>query len=204
VLLAGNNGSGKTTLLRGVAGLARVGGRIELDGALLTDDPTSRRAVGYLPQAVGLPAWATVAEVLALFGSLRGSDRTVVPLPDGFLPELDRPVGHLSGGQRQRVAFAVSLLGAPRLLLLDEPAANLDEDGRAVLRDLLQQVRATGASVLIAAPSPSDLAGLPDRLVRLVDGRVAAPPQLHVVDGDASADGGDLAPGRPIAREVAR
>ncbi|MFA9444078.1 ATP-binding cassette domain-containing protein [Egicoccus sp. AB-alg6-2] len=172
VLLTGNNGSGKTTLLRCVAGLARARGDIEVDGRPLTADPASRRAVGYLPQSVGLPAWATGDEVLALFAGLRGEAVAAFPLPDGFLPPMDRPLGTLSGGQRQRLAFAVALLGQPRLLLLDEPAANLDDDGRALLGALLRTVRDAGASVVVAAPSPGDLAGLPDRQVRLSQGRI--------------------------------
>jgi ABC-type multidrug transport system ATPase subunit len=184
VLLAGSNGSGKTTLLRGVVGLARVCGEIELDGVGISRDPDDRRAIGYLPQTVGLPTWATVQEVLDLFAALRGSDRLQVPLPDGFLPPTDQAIGQLSGGQRQRVAFAAALLGSPRLLLLDEPAANLDEDGRRTVIEHLAALRDAGTSVLIAAPSPSDLVGLPDRLVRLVDGRVeVAPTALRAVPG---------------------
>jgi ABC-type Mn2+/Zn2+ transport system ATPase subunit len=79
------------------------------------------------------------------------------------------------------VAFAISLLGSPSLLLLDEPAANLDDDGRAAMVDLLEALRDTGTSVLVAAPSPGDLNGLPDRTVRLVDGVVADTTTLQIV-----------------------
>jgi len=175
VLLAGSNGSGKTTLLRCVAGLARHEGTITLDGEPCAATPRSRAAIGYLPQTVGFPAWPTVAEILALFGRLKGAGPPEV-IPDGFLPPLDQPVGHLSGGQRQRVAIATALIGEPRLLLLDEPAANLDGDGRDALAQLLGKLRGNGASVLMAAPSPGDLGLLPDRTVRLVDGRVVSEP----------------------------
>jgi ABC-type multidrug transport system ATPase subunit len=174
VLLTGSNGSGKTTLLRCIAGLARHAGGVELDGQPVRGRAAGHPMIGYLPQSLGLPTWATVAEVLELFGRLRGSDELAVELPDGFLPPLDQPVGELSGGQRQRVAFAVALLGEPSLLLLDEPAANLDDDGRAALVEVLAALRDEGTSVLVAAPSPGDLDGLPDRTVRLVDGEVVA------------------------------
>jgi ABC-type multidrug transport system ATPase subunit len=177
VLLAGDNGSGKTTLLRCIAGLARYEGRITLDGVAAARSAASRAAIGYLPQSVGLPAWATVAEVLTLFERLRGASVDEVELPAGFLPPWGQPVGQLSGGQRQRLAIATALLGSPRLLLFDEPSANLDGDGREGLASLVGSVAAAGASVLIAAPSPSDLGLLPDRTVRLVDGRVVACPQ---------------------------
>jgi ABC-type multidrug transport system ATPase subunit len=190
VLLAGSNGSGKTTLLRCVAGLARHGGRIRLDGRPCGRRPGSRADLGYLPQTPGLPTWATGAELLHLFGRLRGAPEPAVALPEGFLPPLGRPVGELSGGQRQRIAIVVALLGAPRLLLLDEPAANLDEEGRHGLGQVLTAVRADGTSVLIAAPSPADLGGLADRTVRLVDGHVVGAPHLRAApraSGPASA-----------------
>jgi ABC-type multidrug transport system ATPase subunit len=185
VLLAGDNGSGKTTLLRCIAGLARFEGRIMLDGRPCGGSPATRAAVGYLPQTLGFPAWPTVAEVLALFERLRGSPATDLSLPEGFLPPLDQPVGHLSGGQRQRLAIVTAMLGRPRLLLLDEPAANLDADGRAGLGHLLASVAEAGASTLIAAPSPGDLGLVPDRIVHLVDGQVIAGPRsLDRVDTD--------------------
>jgi ABC-type multidrug transport system ATPase subunit len=181
VLLAGSNGSGKTTLLRCIAGLARHEGTVLLDGAPIRDDGAGHRDVGYLPQALGMPTWATVAEVLDLFGRLRGSSELAVTLPEGFLPPLEQPIGQLSGGQRQRVAFAVALLGRPSLLLLDEPAANLDDDGRAAMVAVLEALREAGTSVLVAAPSPGDLNGLPDRTVRLRDGVVVDAHRLRAV-----------------------
>jgi ABC-2 type transport system ATP-binding protein len=181
VLLAGSNGSGKTTLLRCVAGLARHEGTVTLDGEPIRADGAGHRSVGYLPQALGMPTWAAVAEVLALFGKLRGSTETAIELPDGFLPPLDQPIGQLSGGQRQRVAFAIALLGCPSLLLLDEPSANLDDDGRDSMVTILQALRDAGTSVLVAAPSPGDLNGLPDRTVRLTDGVVTDATPLHLV-----------------------
>lgn len=183
VLLAGSNGSGKTTLLRCVAGLADYEGAVTLDGAPLGKRGAGHVDVGYLPQTPGMPPWATVAEVLALFARLRGADVDALDLPPGFLPSLDQPVGQLSGGQRQRVAFAVALLGGPALLLLDEPAANLDDDGRATMVEILDGLRSIGTSVLVAAPSPGDLNGLPDRAVRIVDGRLAGDAALHLVVG---------------------
>jgi ABC-type multidrug transport system ATPase subunit len=197
VLLAGSNGSGKTTLLRCIAGLARFEGRIALDGLEVRAGGAGHPDIGYLPQAPGPPAWATGAEVLALFARLRRCEPDSVVLPDGFLPPLDQPAGQLSGGQRQRLAFAVALLGGPSLLLLDEPAANLDDDGRAAMVTVLEGLREAGTSVLVAAPSPGDLNGLPDRTVRLVDGQLVRDSSLRLV-GRAAVDPSDPA-GRSVA-----
>lgn len=172
VLLAGTNGSGKTTLLRCAAGLAAHVGEVRVDGRPWRGTVADRRLIGYLPQALGLPEWATVSEVLALFAELRGAAVDEMDVPASFLPPSDQRIGSLSGGQRQRVAICVALLGHPRVLLLDEPAANLDEDGRDDLFTVLEAARNRGTSVLVAAPSPVDLNGLPDRTVRLRDGRI--------------------------------
>lgn len=188
VLLSGSNGSGKTTLLRCIAGLARHSGEILLDGWPCGRSVTSRAGLGYLPQAPGFPAWATGREVLDLFAQLRGRMRNPADVPDGFLPPLDRPVRQLSGGMRQRIAIAAALLGEPRLLLLDEPEANLDEDGRAGLAAIVSSVGTRGVSVLFATPSPDDLAGLADRTIRLIDGRLAAGVSIEATPAGTDAD----------------
>ena len=183
-LLVGANGSGKSTLLRCVAGLTAFEGTVRVLGA----DPRSvggRGLIGYLPQLVALPESVTVGEVIAFFARLRGVSvrrpeelAAAVTLPDGFLPALERPIGALSGGMRRRVALAVALLGSPPLVLLDEPAASLDEEHSASLWETLQALRAAGGTALIAMPLMvtsllrHDLASVADRAVLLDQGRV--------------------------------
>jgi ABC-2 type transport system ATP-binding protein/nitrous oxidase accessory protein len=183
-LLVGANGSGKSTLLRCVAGLTGFDGTVRVLGA----DPRSgdgRGLIGYLPQLVALPEAVTVGEVIDHFARLRGVSlrrpaelAAAVPLPDGFLPALERPIGALSGGMRRRVALAVALLGSPPLVLLDEPAASLDAEHTASLWETLQALRAAGGTALIAMPLlvtsllRHDLAGVADRAVLLDQGRV--------------------------------
>jgi ABC-type multidrug transport system ATPase subunit len=183
-LLVGANGSGKSTLLRCVAGLTPFQGTVRVLGA----DPRSadgRGLIGYLPQVVCLPDSVTVGEVIDHFARLRGLSvrrpgelAAAVPLPDGFLPELERPIGALSGGMRRRVALGVALLGSPPLVLLDEPAASLDAEHSASLWETLQALRAAGGTALIAMPLlvtsllRHDLAGVADRAVLLDAGRV--------------------------------
>ncbi|MBL8777135.1 MAG: ABC transporter ATP-binding protein [Acidimicrobiales bacterium] len=174
ITLAGSNGSGKSTLLRCIAGLARHTGSIEICGEPIDRHARTRRLFGYLPQVMALPPHMTIAEALYFFAALRGADPTELPLPDDFLREGDTRVGTLSGGQRQRVAIAVALLGSPPLLLLDEPVANLDEDGRAAFWGVLGTLRDQGTTALIASPSPSDLAGVGDAVVVLRNGRIVA------------------------------
>lgn len=184
-LLVGANGSGKSTLLRAVAGLTAFDGSVRVLGADPRSGRASRGLIGYLPQLVGLPESVTVGEVIAFFAKLRGVSvqrpadlAAAVPLPDGFLPGLERPLGALSGGMRRRVALAAALLGSPPLVLLDEPAASLDEEHSASLWGTLQALRAAGGTALIAMPLlvtsmlRHDLAAVADRAVMLDHGRV--------------------------------
>jgi ABC-type multidrug transport system ATPase subunit len=169
VAVTGHNGSGKSTFLKCVTGLASYRGTIHVDGQ---DAGSMRHHIGYLPQAVGFPGWATAAEVLSFFAGLRGVDPASHPFDASFLPETDVPVGVLSGGQRQRVALAVTLLGRPNLVLLDEPAASLDDSGRKILEEVIRDLSRNGAAVLVATPRADDLGAMFDRVVRLVDGRL--------------------------------
>jgi ABC-2 type transport system ATP-binding protein len=184
-LLVGANGSGKSTLLRAVAGLTAFEGSVRVLGTDPRSGRRSRGLIGYLPQLVSLPESVTVGEVIVFFAKLRGVTvrrpedlAAAVPLPDTFLPALDRPLGALSGGMRRRVALAAALLGSPPLVLLDEPAASLDEEHSASLWETLQALRAAGGTALIAMPLlvtsmlRHDLASVADRAVMLDHGRV--------------------------------
>ena len=174
VALGGPNGSGKSTFLKCVAGLVRHQGTVRLDGTVLDASPANRDRIGYLPQTVGMPEHATIGEMLDLFAELRGADRTTVPLPEGFVRPDDVRIGALSGGQRHRVALAIALLGSPTLLLLDEPVANLDEEGREVFWTQLRRLRDEhGVTAIVSSPAPSELRRVADRGITMEDGRVA-------------------------------
>jgi len=184
-LLVGANGSGKSTLMRAVAGLTSHQGSVRVLGADPRSGSAVRRQIGYLPQLVSLPESVTVIEVIEFFARLRGVSfrkpadlLEAVPLPDGFLPALNKPLGALSGGMRRRVALAAALLGSPPLVLLDEPAASLDEEHSSSLWETLQALRSAGGTALIAMPLlvtsmlRHDLASVADRAVMLDHGRV--------------------------------
>jgi ABC-2 type transport system ATP-binding protein len=171
--LGGPNGSGKSTLLRCLAGLARHEGEARLLGERLGAGPTVRARVGFLAQTVTLPEQATIGEVIDLFARLRGADPRRLPLPPGFVRPDDDLIGELSGGQRHRVALAVALLGGPMLLLLDEPVANLDEQGREAFWDVLATLRdRDGVTAIVSSPSPSELREVADIGLYLDDGRL--------------------------------
>lgn len=173
VALGGPNGSGKSTLLKCLAGLLRFDGVVRIDGREVGRGPESRTTVGYLPQSVGMPEHATIGEMIGLFAELRGVERASVPLPGGFVRNDDCLVGILSGGQRHRVALAIAMLGDPMLLLLDEPIANLDEEGRDVFWDVLRRLRdERGVTAIVSSPSPSELRHVADHGVFMADGAI--------------------------------
>ncbi|MEM9555142.1 MAG: ABC transporter ATP-binding protein [Acidobacteriota bacterium] len=161
LLVVGHNGSGKSTLLRCLAGLmrpqrgtiaCRLGGREHgID--------SRRRALGYLSPDLGLYAELTTRENLDLFARLRGLDPARGGrLLDRFGLPQRRLASALSSGMRQRLRWCFALLAAPRLLLVDEPFANLDRRGRDDVLELLEERLADGALAVIADP---DLLELP-------------------------------------------
>ncbi len=160
--LAGPNGAGKTTLLRLIAGtLTPASGRILLDGVPLQRRTRRQiaREVALVPQQLEVPFDFTVQQIVEqgrtpyreLLRGIGGADRRAVEqaLELTDLHSLrDRVFNELSGGERQRVKIALGLAQQPQLLLLDEPAQNLDIGRQAELLDLLQHLRAQGLTIL--------------------------------------------------------
>jgi ABC-type multidrug transport system ATPase subunit len=162
--LVGPNGAGKSTLLSILAGaLAPSEGTVE-----------RRARTGWVPQQSAHYGKLTARENLELFASLEGDDRALVhKLLEAFdLPERVR-AGELSVGNRQRLDVAIALLGAPRVLLLDEPTASLDPEQRRRLWELAAQLRDDGGAVLVATHHHEELESHADRVLELVDGRLA-------------------------------
>lgn len=188
VSLVGPNGAGKSTVLRAVAGLARLSsGTLEFDGSSWDDPgaglivPPRRRSVGMMFQQYllfdHLSAVDNVAFGLRARGTAkREANEVAVAALDrlGVGAVADRRPGELSGGQAQRVALARALVGAPDVLLLDEPLAALDIGARAaVRRDLRTRLESVDGCRLVVTHDAVDAHELADRIVVLEGGRVA-------------------------------
>jgi molybdate transport system ATP-binding protein len=186
VAVLGPNGAGKTTLLRALAGLLAVDrGRIELDGTVLDDGdriflPPERRPVGVVFQDHLLFPHLSVLENVAFGLRSRGvprrhaRERATAALEQvGLSDRAAVKPRELSGGQAQRVALARALATEPRLLLLDEPLAALDQSARgAVRRDLRRRLSGFPGVRVLVTHDPLDAAALADQLVILEHGRV--------------------------------
>jgi ABC-type multidrug transport system ATPase subunit len=148
--ILGANGSGKTTLLRIVAGVLDPDeGSVSIKGLPL------RRAhahLGYVPKSADPPPHLTVLELERLCGALRGAPPLDPALRDrlGVGATAGQRIGSLSLGQRRRACLAAALVGAPWLLVLDEPTNGLDPDGVAMLAALLVERAAAGGATLVA------------------------------------------------------
>ena len=183
--LIGPNGAGKTTLLRIILGLQPVtSGSVLIDGA---PRPPRDASIGYVPQKLGIEPDTPlrVRDVVSLgldghkFG-IRLPSRARRELVDDMLTAVgarryaDARVGELSGGEQQRVMIAHALIGRPRLLLLDEPLANLDiSSEQGIVSVLARLARAEGIAVLLSAHDMNPLMPVMDRIVYVAAGRVA-------------------------------
>jgi molybdate transport system ATP-binding protein len=217
IALFGPSGCGKSTLVNGIAGLLRPGqGKISLDGQVIADTvagvwpPAHRRRMGYVFQDARLFPHLTVAQNLA-YGQWFTPAQERYAEPDniiallGLSTLLGRRPQQLSGGEKQRVAIGRALLQSPRLLLMDEPLASLDEARKHEVLPYIERLRdEVKIPIIYVSHAPAEVARLATDIVLMAQGRVirfGPAAELLPALGEAGAEFSREA-GSAIAAEV--
>lgn len=177
--LLGPNGAGKTTLMSIMVGLLNASaGEVLFDGEVITEkSSTFLKKLGFLPQYPGYYKNYTAAEFLAYMSALKGipgKNKTQIQELLAFVNLgdcADQKVGTFSGGMLRRVGLAQTLLGDPKVIILDEPTAGLDPIERIRLRNLLSEI-AQNRTVIIATHIVPDIEYIANKVVLLFDGQV--------------------------------
>lgn len=181
----GPSASGKSTLARAILGLwPTVSGKVRLDGADIMGWKRSDLGpyLGYLPQDIELFD-GTIAENICRFSDpnpekiveaakLSGVHEMILRQPDGYDTVIAGSGGVLSGGQRQRIGLARAIYGNPKLLVLDEPNSNLDDQGERELVSALQRIKALGCTIIIISHRTMVLSAV-DKVLVLKEGTIA-------------------------------
>ncbi|WP_108462313.1 type I secretion system permease/ATPase [Devosia naphthalenivorans] len=184
--LVGPSGSGKSSLVRNIAGVwPAVAGTVRIDGADISHWNAEQlgQHLGYLPQEVRLFA-GTIAENISRFTSgeseavikaaiMAGVHDMILRRPEGYETQVGDNGQQLSGGQRQRIGLARAMYGDPRIVILDEPNANLDSDGETALFEAVKAMKAAGTTVILVTHK-TNLLTICDRALVLREGAVQA------------------------------
>ncbi|MDX2167098.1 MAG: ABC transporter ATP-binding protein [Deltaproteobacteria bacterium] len=179
----GPNGAGKSTTLRIVAGVfPPTHGHVRVAGHDVVGEPLAARAVvGYFPERVSIYVDMTVERYLTYVGEMKGLARRAARLAAGAAmascslePVAGRLIGTLSKGFRQRVGIAQALVGAPRVLILDEPTAGLDPEQVADMRALVRDLRQEERTVILSSHILPEIEATCDRVIIIHRGRVVA------------------------------
>ena len=181
--LLGPNGAGKTTLIRVLATLLRPqSGRVEVAGVDVVRDPTTARTrIGLAGQFAAVDEYLTGRENIEMVGRLYGlsraeSRRRATDVLDRIqlVDAAERQVGTYSGGMRRRLDLAASLVGRPQVMFLDEPTTGIDPRSRLDLWELIEDLVATGTTVLLTTQYLEEADRLAARIAVIDQGRIVS------------------------------
>lgn len=196
--LIGPNGSGKTTLLRMITTLAKPDrGSIHVKGVDAIREPRDvRRCLAFMPAEFGFPNQMNIGEYMDYFACLAGIPYRQRPKTINQVLELTDLLGResesvrgLSTGNRQRLLLAKTLLGDPKLLVLDEPASGLDPRARAEVREILKVLASMGKTILISSHILADIQNICTHICILEAGKMLVHDSLkNLLEGEARTE----------------
>lgn len=176
--LLGPNGAGKTTFVKCVLGMLRLNaGSITIFGVPATN-PSSREGVGFVPESPRFADFLSAREVMRLHGRLIGlsgqelEDQIELRLEAADLLDAPKRVKQFSKGMVRRLALAQALLGTPRLMVMDEPTADLDPIGRRTVRNQMADLKQAGATIVLNSHLLSEVERLCDHVAIMNRGKL--------------------------------
>lgn len=183
--LLGPNGAGKSTIVKSIVGLIRpTAGHVRLFGSA-PGDASARAQVGFAPEDPDFPKFLRADEVLDYFGRLlrvSAADRKR-RIPEALewasLAGERRHVRQFSKGMKQRLGLAQAIIGRPKLLIFDEPTADLDPVGRRDVRNMIAGLKEQGTTILLNSHMLGEVERVCDTVAILVRGRVLKEGPLH-------------------------
>lgn len=192
--IVGPNGAGKTTTIRIILGiLGSNAGTITYNGTDIKDIP--RSAFGYLPEERGLYKQSTVNETLLYLGSLKtGNAKQLKSDIDGWLERFHIPdykykkIEELSKGNQQKIQFIASVIHDPELLIIDEPLSGLDPLNQELFKDIVQELRSKGKTILFCTHQLPIAEVLCDSVIMLNKGIIALSGAMSDILRSGSSD----------------
>lgn len=175
--LIGPNGAGKTTTIRMMMDLVKPdSGKVTILGEALSE--AAKNFIGYLPEERGLYLNLTVMESLVYLATLKGmAKRLAAERAEGLLrridmlPHRDKKIKELSRGMGQFIQFLVTIIHDPRLIVLDEPFANLDPVNTELIREMVLELRGQGRAIILSTHRMNEVEELCDRILMIDEGR---------------------------------
>lgn len=175
IAILGPNGSGKTTLIKSILGMVLPQqGEIKVIDSKVHKRYGYRQKIDYLPQIANFPGNLKVKELIEMVKDLRGQSTRDKELIQLFKlePYLDKKLGKLSGGSRQKVNLVLCFMFDSPLIILDEPTSGLDPVSLIRLRELIQQEKEKGKTILITSHIMSFVEEISDRIIFLLEGKI--------------------------------
>ena len=173
--ILGPNGSGKTTLIKCILGMVIPNrGSIEINGKEILGEWEYRNSISYLPQIAHFPQNLKVNELFKMIKDLRKGAHDETKLISDFKlePFLDKKLGNLSGGTSQKVNIVLTFMFDSPLIILDEPTTGLDPVALIHLKELLQEEKRKGKTILVSTHIMSLVEEISDEIVFILEGKI--------------------------------